>query len=89
LYLAADDDRYDDYICPDGHTDRWTSHPVLHGIDELRPLVVAGRSVYATVYSDTEQQLRDEAALEGWRINRAWTAADGRTDVLRIAANSN
>jgi hypothetical protein len=89
FYLAADDDRYDDYICPDGRTDRWTSHPVLHGIDALKPLVVAGRSVYATVYSDTEQQLRDEAALEGWRINRAWTAADGRTDVLRIAANSN
>ena len=89
LYLGADDDRYDDYICPDGRTDRWTSHRVLHGIDELRPMVGKGRSVYATLYSDDEQQLRAEAAIEGWQVTRAWTAADGRTDILRIVANSN
>jgi hypothetical protein len=88
FYLAADDERYEDYICPDGRTDRWTGHPVLHGIDAVKPLVTAGRSIYATVYSDTEQQLRKEAARAGWRITRAWTAADGRTDVLRIVANS-
>lgn len=88
LYMEADDERYDDYICPDGRTDRWTGHPLLHGFEELKPLVAAGRSVYATVYADTEQQLRTEAALAGWRVTRAWTAVDGHTDVLRIVTNS-
>jgi hypothetical protein len=88
FYMDADDERYEDYICPDGRTDRWTSHPVLHGIDALKPLLAAGHQVYATVYSDTEGALRQEAARAGWRITRAWTAADGRSDVLRIVANS-
>jgi hypothetical protein len=88
FYMDADDARYEDTICPDGRTDRWTSHPILRGVDSLKPLLAAGHPVYATVYTDTEQQLRKEAALAGWRITRAWTAADGRTDVLRIVANS-
>lgn len=88
FYMEADDERYDDYICPDGRTDRWTGHTLLHGFAELKPLVAPGRSVYATVYADTEQQLRTEAALAGWRVTRAWTAVDGRTDVLRIVTNS-
>jgi len=73
---------------PGGRTDCWTSYPVCHGFDELKSLVLVGRSVYATVSSDTEQQLRTEANLEGWRATRAWTAPDGKTDALLIVVDS-
>jgi hypothetical protein len=84
FYLGADEARYDAYICADGRTERWTDHPVLHGLDELKSLVQTQTRVYATVYPDIEPQLRAEAASAGWQLTRAWTAADGQTHVLLI-----
>jgi hypothetical protein len=86
FYLGLDEDRYDAYICADGKTERWTGHPVLHGVQALKAVIVPGRLAYITVYHDVEPQLRKAAAAEGWVLTRAWTAADQDTDVLRIEA---
>jgi dolichyl-phosphate-mannose-protein mannosyltransferase len=86
FYLGLDEDRYDAYICADGKTERWTGHPVLHGVQALKAVITPGRPAYVTVYRDVEPQLRQAAAGEGWVLTRAWTAADQQTDILRIEA---
>jgi hypothetical protein len=86
FYLGLDEDRYDAYICADGKTERWTGHPVLHGVQALKAVIVPGRPAYVTVYHDVEPQLRRAAASEGWVLTRAWTAVDQQTDILRIEA---
>lgn len=88
FYLNEGDRRNEAYICADGRTERWTNHPVVHRASELKSSVVTGHRVYAIVYSDVEDQLRREVEGEGWHLTRAWTAADGQTDVLAIAEDS-
>lgn len=86
FYLGLDEDRYDAYICADGKTERWTGHPVLHGVQALKAVTLPGRSAYIVVYEEVEPQLRKAAASEGWIVTRAWTAADQHTDILRLEA---
>jgi hypothetical protein len=83
VYIDAEDDRYDAYVCPDGQTDRWTNHPLLHGGAALRSVLDSGHRVFATVYPDTEERLLADAA-RGWNVERVWTDAAGHTDVLLL-----
>jgi hypothetical protein len=88
FYLDEDDNRYDAYVCRDGRTERWTSHPVLYKVDSLRAVVGAGHTVYAALYPDVEARLRSAAMTEGWTITSAYTAMDGISHIVRIDDNS-
>lgn len=88
FFLDEDDQRYEAYVCRDGKTERWTDHPVLYGGRALQPILASGRRVYASVYPDVEDRLREAARSQGWSVTRVWAAAYGQTDVLLIAAGS-
>jgi hypothetical protein len=86
FYLDATDARYETYVCPDGATDRWTNHPVLYAVEALKPIVNSGHRVYASLYQDAAERLRDYAPTAGWSVTRIWTSPYGRSDVLLIVA---
>lgn len=88
FFLAADDPRYESYLCPDGRRERWTGHPVLYTMDALGSMISSGRRVFATVYADSEEDLLAAARSHGWYSRRAWTTENGNTHVLLIAAAS-
>lgn len=83
VYIDAEDDRYDAYVCRDGHTDRWTNHPLLHGDAALKSLLDGGHRVFATVYPDTEKRLLSDST-RGFTIERVRTDAYGQADVLLL-----
>jgi hypothetical protein len=87
FYLDRDDARYDTYVCRDGHTDRWTNHPLLYTDDALAPIVASGRRVYASLYPYAEKSLQADARARGWSVTRVWTSDRDGSDVLLIAAN--
>jgi len=87
FFLDADDARYDNYVCRDGHTDRWTNHRLLYTDDALAPIVASGRHVYASLYSYAEKSLQAEAQARGWSVTRVWTSAEEGSDVLLITMN--
>ena len=86
FFLAKEDNRYEDYVCPDGRSERWTNHPVLYTVDALSPIVASGRRTYVTVYEDTERSVLNAARSHGWRVTRVWATDHGNTDILLIAA---
>jgi hypothetical protein len=84
FFLDEQDPRYDAYVCQNGRTERWTNHIVLYGGRALRPILVPGRRVLASVYPDTEARLRTAAASAGWRISPLWQTESGQPDVVLI-----
>jgi hypothetical protein len=87
LYIDGEDERYEAYVCPDGRTDRWTDHPLLHGQAALMSLLATGHRVFATVYPDTEARLLAQSA-RGWSVRRVWSTDYGHTDVLLLTAQA-
>ena len=85
FFLSDGDGRYEDYLCRDGRTERWTHHAVLYTLNALDTLLDAGHPVFATVYPETEQVLLAVAPSKGWSVVRVWASVDGNSDVLRIA----
>jgi Dolichyl-phosphate-mannose-protein mannosyltransferase len=88
FFLERGDSRYDAYVCHDGHTERWTNHPLLYTEDELKPIVGSGHRVFASVYPDTERHLWTTAQSQGWSVTRVWATIYGNTDVLLITTKS-
>ena len=88
FYLEEDDNRYDAYVCPDGRTDRWTGHSVVEKIDSLGSAVNSSHHLYATVYPDVEERLRQEALRRGWSMTPVFTALDGMTHIVSIQTSA-
>jgi hypothetical protein len=87
FYLDDEDNRYEAYVCGNGHTERWTNHRILRQVDALRSAVDSGHHVYGSFYGDVEARaLRDMKSL-GWSVTQVYTALDGKTDVLSIEAH--
>jgi hypothetical protein len=85
FFFEHGDERYESYVCADGHTDRWTDHPVLYGEESLATLVHSGRPVYLTVYPDVEARLRAATAAQGWSITPVFTSSNDASHVLLLA----
>jgi hypothetical protein len=86
FYLDEKDPRYETYVCRDERTERWTSRPVLYTVDALAPIVASGRRVFASLYTDAERHLKDQAIAAGWSFTRVWTADSETADVVLIVA---
>jgi hypothetical protein len=84
FYLEEDDNRYDAYVCPDGRTERWTGHAIVEKIDILSSAVNSSNHLYATVYPDVEERLRQEGQRLGWSTTPVFTALDGKTHIVSI-----
>ncbi|HLW23742.1 MAG TPA: hypothetical protein VKT22_05195 [Steroidobacteraceae bacterium] len=84
FFFERGDDRYESYVCADGHTDRWTDDPVLYGEESLAALVRAGRPVYLTVYPEVEARLKAASADRGWSLTRVFTSGNDASHVLLL-----
>jgi hypothetical protein len=50
----------------------------------LGPAVDSPNHLYAIVYPDVEERLRQEAGRRGWSATPVFTALDGKTHILSI-----
>ena len=84
FFLDAADSRYEVYVCQDGRSERWTNHPLLHGVQALKSVVASHRRVWASVYPDAQARLRMVARSEGWSVAPGFSTNRGSTEVLLI-----
>lgn len=77
VFLPDGDERYDDYACPAGKTERWTGLPLLYGADSLSSPVRSGRRIFVLMYPDQVTALQRQIGRRGWQQQIAWTEPDG------------
>jgi hypothetical protein len=84
FFLQSDDERYDDYACRRGTTERWTNLPLLYGSDALAARVATGRRILLVMYPQLAQEMLAEGSRRHWREKLTWISPDGGTEVTAI-----
>jgi hypothetical protein len=84
FFLQSDDERYDDYACRGGTTERWTNLPLLYGSDALAARVATGKRIFLVMYPDVAQTMLAEGRRRHWREKFTWISPDGGIPITTI-----
>ncbi len=84
FFLQSDDERYDDYACRGGTTERWTNLPLLYGSDALAARVATGKRIFLLMYPDLAQTMLAEGRHRHWREKLTWISPDGGIPIATI-----
>jgi hypothetical protein len=84
FFLQSDDERYDDYACRGGTTERWTNLPLLYGNDALAARVATGRRILLVMYPELAQTMLAEGRRRHWREKFTWISPDGGIPITTI-----
>ncbi len=84
FFLQGNDERYDDYACREGTTERWTNLPLLHGSEALAGRVATGRRIFLVMYPELTQTMLTEGRSRHWQEQLALISPDRGIAVIAI-----